>query len=243
MRSQILPLVLASTSLAVAQNATSPGYTGYPEPIVSTIAANESLSFGQHYAVLNLDLINGLVAPLASSPAGSAFIKNTATWIDAVHALSPPPLSIFTRIYFSNARKPEVKPGSGFASVSAPLTTANATATQIYSDFSVDETAGDVVLQKTRYYAGTGNALEEILRAQGIDTVILSGVRTSGVILSTAYRLFDLDYKVYVFSKSHHESLSATMCLLTIDLGTSSPTTPLKLHPIRLASMLRFWRV
>ena len=223
MRSQIFPIVLASTSLAIAQNASSPGYNGY--------------------AVLNLDLINGLVAPLASSPAGSAFIKNTATWIDAVHAQSPPPLSIFTRIYFSNARKPEVKPGSGFASVSAPLTTANATATQIYSDFRVDETAGDVVLQKTRYYAGTGNALEEILRAQGIDTVILSGIRTSGVILSTAYRLFDLDYKVYVFPKSHHESSSATMCLLTIDVGTSSPTTPSKLHPIRLASMLRFWRV
>ena len=199
MRSQILPVVLASTSLAIAQNASSsPGYNGYPDPIASTIAANESLSFGQHYAVLNLDLINGLVAPLASSPAASAFIKNTATWIDAVHAQSPPPLSIFTRIYFSNARKPEVKPGSGFASVSAPLTTANATATQVYPAFRVDEAAGDVVLQKTRYYAGTGNALEAILRAQGIDTVILSGVRTSGVILSTAYRLFDLDYKVYV---------------------------------------------
>ena len=199
MRSQLLPILLLSTSTAVlAQNASSPGYNGFPDPIASTVASNESLSFGQHYAVLNLDLINGLVSPLASSPAGSAFIANTATWINAVHAQTPPPLSIFTRIYFSNARKPEVKPGSGFASVSAPLGTANATATQIYPSFRVDEGAGDVVLQKTRYYAGTGNALEEILRAQGIDTVILSGVRTSGVILSTVYRLFDLDFDVYV---------------------------------------------
>jgi nicotinamidase-related amidase len=200
MRSPILTLLLAiSPSLALAQNASSsPGYANYPTPIASTISSNSTLSFGRHYAVLNLDLINGLVSPLASSPAGSAFIANTATWIDAVHAQTPPPLSIFTRIYFSNARKPEVKPGSGFASVSAPLGTANATATQIYPSFRVDEGAGDVVLQKTRYYAGTGNPLEEILRAQGIDTVILSGVRTSGVILSTAYRLFDLDYNVYV---------------------------------------------
>jgi hypothetical protein len=82
--------------------------------------------------------------------------------------------------------------------VSASLGTANETATQIYPAFEVDEAAGDVVLQKTRYYAGTGNAMEEILWAQSIDTVILSGVRTSGVILSTAYRLFDLDYRVYV---------------------------------------------
>jgi nicotinamidase-related amidase len=196
MRSQILPIVLASATAVAAQNASAPGYNGYPAPIASTVAANESLSFGQHYAVLNLDLINGLVAPLASDPAGSAFINNVATWIDAVHAQRPAPLSIFTRIYFNNARKPEIKPGSGFESVSAPLTTANATATQLYPAFHVDEAAGDVVLQKTRYYAGTGNPLEEILRAQSIDTVILSGIRTSGVILSTAYRLFDLDYNV-----------------------------------------------
>jgi nicotinamidase-related amidase len=68
--------------------------------------------------------------------------------------------------------------------------------TEIYPSFHVNETAGDVVLAKTRYYAGAGNPLEEILRAQQIDTVILSGIRTSGVIISTAQRLFDLDYKV-----------------------------------------------
>lgn len=60
----------------------------------------------------------------------------------------------------------------------------------------VNQSLNDVVLQKTRYYAGAGNSLEEILRTQEIDTVVLSGIRTSGVIISTAYRLFDLDYNV-----------------------------------------------
>lgn len=247
MRPQILPVLLAGTSAVLAQNAsTSPGYTGYPDPIASTVSSNASLSFGQHYAVLNLDLINGLVAPLASSPAGAAFINSTTAWINAVHAQSPPPLSIFTRIYFSNARKPEVKPGSGFAGVSAPLGTANETATQIYEAFEVDEAAGDVVLQKTRYYAGTGNALEEILRSQGIDTVVLSGVRTSGVILSTVYRLFDLDYDVYVLVRivlREWAGFRSLMFLLTSVLVTLFRTTPSKLRPIRLGSMLRFWRV
>jgi nicotinamidase-related amidase len=55
-----------------------------------------------------------------------------------------------------------------------------------------------VVLQKKRYYASTSNPLEEIYGAQSIDTVILSGIRTSGIILCTAYRLFDLDYNVKV---------------------------------------------
>ena len=201
MRSPILPLLLASTSaatVATAQNTSLPGYTGYPTPIASTLPANTSLSFGQHYAVLNLDLITALVSPLAPTPAGSSFISNTASWISAVHAQSPPPLSIFTRIYFANARHPEVKPDSGFAAISAALGTASDNATQVYPAFEVDEGAGDVVLQKTRYYAGAGNALEEILRAQGVDTVVISGVRTSGVVLSTVYRLFDLDYDVYV---------------------------------------------
>lgn len=56
------------------------------------------------------------------------------------------------------------------------------------------------MLQKTRYYAGAGNGLEEILSSQQIDTVILSGIRTSGVIAATAYRLFDLNYNVYVIA-------------------------------------------
>jgi isochorismate hydrolase len=44
--------------------------------------------------------------------------------------------------------------------------------TQLYSAFT--PLAGiDVVLQKTRYYAGSGNSLEEILSSQGIDTVIM----------------------------------------------------------------------
>ena len=216
MRSPIVPIVLASAAAVTAQNASAPGYDGYPDPIASTVAANDSLSFGQHYAVLNLDLINGLVAPLASEPAGSAFIDNVATWIDAVHAQNPPPLSIFTRIYFNNARKPEIKPGSGFAGVSGPLTTANATATQLYPAFHVDEAAGDVILQKTRYYAGTGNPLEEILRAQSIDTVILSGIRTSGVILSTVYRLFDLDYNVFVLR---------SLCILVLMIADNCPSS------------------
>ena len=196
MRSQILPLVLASTSLAIAQNASSPGYTGYPDPIASTIAANESLSFGQHYAVLNLDLINAIVTPIAASKDGRKFIKNTAKWIDAVHDVDPLPLSIFTRIYFSSDLKPELKANSGFADLVEGITTEDDNSTAIYPDFNVKQDMGDIILGKTRYYAGDGNALEEILRAQKIKTVVISGVRTSGVVLSTVYRLFDLDYKM-----------------------------------------------
>ena len=195
MRFSLLSLLL-SVSLTNAQSSGSPGYDCHPTCIPSTVPANETISFGRHYAVLNLDLINALVSPLANLSSGSAFIANTARWIDAVHAQNPPPLSIFTRIYFTNSHKPEIGPKSPFAQVGGALGTAASPDTKLYSAFHVDDAAGDVVLQKTRYYAGAGNSLEEILNAQLIDTVILSGIRTSGVILSTAYRLFDLDYQV-----------------------------------------------
>jgi len=187
----------ASSSSSSASAAATVGYDCYPNCITPSVS-NSSLSFGQHYAVLNLDLITGLVAGVNTSAAGQAFINNTATWIDAVHAQDPAPLSIFTRIYFTGppGHRAEVGANAPFNKISAGLGNASDPLTQLYPAFHVDEAAGDVVLQKTRYYAGAGNALEQILSTQGIDTVILSGIRTSGVITATTYRLFDLDYNV-----------------------------------------------
>lgn len=196
--STVAATLLSAASTAVAQSSSgSPGYTCFPpsECVPSTVT-NDSFSFGQNYAVLNLDMINALVNPVANTTEGETWIKNTACWIDAVHAQDPPPLSIWTRIYFTNTRQPELGPSTPFSAVGGALGASNDSNTFIYPAFNVDEAAGDAVLAKTRYYAGFGNSLEEILRAQQIDTVILSGIRTSGVIINTAYRLFNLDYTV-----------------------------------------------
>lgn len=174
-------LFLASTSLAQ-----SIGYTCNPHCITPTIpTTNHNLTFGTHYAVLNLDLM-GLVARIANTTAGSAFINSTATWIDFTHAQHPPPLPIFSRVAFSGTRKAELGPNSPFMKVAGSVTPAES---QVYPAFKVDEKAGDVVLDKSRYYAGWRNTLETILHAQGIDTVISSGLTTSGVILNTVYTL------------------------------------------------------
>jgi hypothetical protein len=54
-------------------------------PFLASCASSTSkpLSFGQNYAVLNLDLINGVVAPLTNTTEGKKWINSTATWIDA----------------------------------------------------------------------------------------------------------------------------------------------------------------
>lgn len=203
MRAFITTAALAASIVpaAIAQNSsdsnTIPGYDCHPDCITPTIPlSNNNLTFGEHYAVLNLDMINAVVGAVATTAQGQSFIANTAHWIDTVHAQSPNPLSIFTRIYYSNYRKPEINANSNFAKIGGVLGDETDPKTYIYPAFHVNEAAGDVVLRKTGYYAGFGNSLEIILAAQGIDTVVLSGLMTSGVILSTIYRLYDLDYKM-----------------------------------------------
>jgi nicotinamidase-related amidase len=57
---------------------------------------------------------------------------------------------------------------------------------------------GDVVVTKHRVSAFAGTDLEVILRANGIDTLVLAGIATSGVVLSTVRHAADVDYKLIV---------------------------------------------
>jgi len=56
----------------------------------------------------------------------------------------------------------------------------------------------DVVVVKHRVSAFTGTDLEMILRANEIDTLVLFGIATSGVVLSTLLEAFDADYRLAV---------------------------------------------
>ena len=56
----------------------------------------------------------------------------------------------------------------------------------------------DIVVTKSRVSAFEGTDLELILRARGIDTLILFGIATSGVVLSTLLAAADRDYRVVV---------------------------------------------
>jgi len=59
---------------------------------------------------------------------------------------------------------------------------------------------GDIIVIKRRVSAFTGSDLEVILRAQGIQHIVLSGVATSGVVLSTIREAADKDYRLTVLS-------------------------------------------
>jgi nicotinamidase-related amidase len=59
---------------------------------------------------------------------------------------------------------------------------------------------GDVVVTKRRVGAFSTTDLETILRAKNIDTLVLFGIATSGVVLSTVRWAADLDYRLVVVS-------------------------------------------
>jgi nicotinamidase-related amidase len=63
---------------------------------------------------------------------------------------------------------------------------------------SVTPQEGEPVIVKHRVNAFYGTDLEMILRAQNIDTLILMGHATSGVILSTVRYAADADYQIVV---------------------------------------------
>lgn len=57
---------------------------------------------------------------------------------------------------------------------------------------------GDVTVLKKRVSAFAGNDLDMLLRARGIRQLVLAGIATSGVVLSTALAASDLDYELVV---------------------------------------------
>ena len=58
--------------------------------------------------------------------------------------------------------------------------------------------ADDIVITKHRVSAFAGTELDLILRARDIDTLVLFGIATSGVVLSTLLHAADADYRLLV---------------------------------------------
>lgn len=58
----------------------------------------------------------------------------------------------------------------------------------------------EVVVTKHRVCAFAGTDLETILRARDIETLVLFGIATSGVVLSTLLHACDAGYRVFVIA-------------------------------------------
>jgi nicotinamidase-related amidase len=69
-------------------------------------------------------------------------------------------------------------------------------ATDVHPDIKVDD--ADIVVRKTRFGAFSTTDLDERLTNWGIDSLVLCGVSTGGVVLSTVREAADRDYRIVV---------------------------------------------
>jgi nicotinamidase-related amidase len=96
------------------------------------------------------------------------------------------------------AGHPEISPRNAvFAPVrKSGMFAAGTPGTEIHP--AVAPQAGEVVVTKHRVGAFTGTDLDMVLRAKDIHTLVLSGIATSGVVLSTLRHAADADYRIVV---------------------------------------------
>jgi nicotinamidase-related amidase len=71
-------------------------------------------------------------------------------------------------------------------------------ATQIHA--SLEPLENEPVIVKRRVSAFSGSDLDVLLRGAGADTLVLAGIATSGVVLSTLRQAADLDYQITVLA-------------------------------------------
>lgn len=163
---------------------------------LSLLFMSESLSIDAKKSVLLLmDFQNFVLDNFVARDAADKAIHNASTLLEASRAASM--LTVHVNVGFRPGY-PEISSRNKLFTMlkGSGLITPGSEATKIHSKLAPLET--EPVVVKHRIGAFSGTDLERILRAQDIDTLILAGVTTSGVVLSTARQAFDLDVNLVV---------------------------------------------
>ncbi len=108
----------------------------------------------------------------------------------------------WVRVAFDDADLEAIPPSSVMAHLVTPdrrdSLRADAPATQIHE--ALHPRPGDVAVRKTRVGAFTTTDLDRQLRDRGVTTLVLAGISTSGVVLSTVREAMDRDYRIVVLA-------------------------------------------
>lgn len=144
-------------------------------------------------ALLVMDMQAGIVAML---PKAETIIKNVAQAIATARKNNIP--VIYVVLGFRDGI-PEVTENSSrnFAGIKAHLATLDMDAfMKIHPELQPAD--GEVTVVKRRVSAFTGSDLEVVLRSFGIRHMVLTGIATSGIVLSTLCEASDKDYQLTV---------------------------------------------
>ena len=107
----------------------------------------------------------------------------------------------YVRVAFDDADYEAVPAHSRFAPLLAaagPAMHSDSPATAVHD--TVAPEPGDITVRKTRVGAFSTTDLHQRLRDRGIINLILAGISTSGVVLSTVRDAADRDYRVFVLA-------------------------------------------
>src|ERR1700759_2002972 len=122
----------------------------------------------------------------------------------------------YVRVAFDDADFDSIPPTSQFASLvtsTGRAMHADSPATAVHE--SVAPEPGDLIVRKTRVGAFSTTDLDGQLRARQIDTLILAGISTSGVVLSTVRDAADRDYRVLVLADASADPVPGVHEFLT----------------------------
>lgn len=152
-------------------------------------------TIGQGTALLVMDFQERIVGMVADS---ATLVERARAAIDTAHEAGIPVIYVVVRF---REGFPEVsarnKSFSALKTGGMPLGE-NSSEAQIYSGLA--PAAGDLVVTKRRVSAFAGSDLEVVLRGLNIHRLVLAGIATSGVVLSTLREAADKDYELVVLS-------------------------------------------
>jgi len=148
----------------------------------------------QRTSVLCMDFQVGIVQTSAGADA-DGLLARTAALLDAARAAKA--RVGYIKVGFRPGY-PEVSPNNlAFTTIrSSGRFEGDAPGSEIHP--RVEPKESDFIVTKHRYGAFPGTDLDMILRANFVDTLVLAGISTSGVVLSTVRHAADADYRLVV---------------------------------------------
>ncbi|HEX4832783.1 MAG TPA: isochorismatase family cysteine hydrolase [Trebonia sp.] len=145
--------------------------------------------------LLVMDFQHGIVERFPSAPVVAAADRA----VKAARAARVP--VIFVRVAFRPGYPEIAASNKSFSALSGgagDVYTEAHPATQVHA--ALEPQPGEPVVVKRRVSAFTGSDLDVLLRGLGADALVLAGISTSGVVLSTLRQAADLDYGLTVLA-------------------------------------------
>ena len=139
-----------------------------------------------------MDVQQGIVERF--DPPAGALLDAVRRAVDAARQAGIP--VVYVRIAFRPGAPEINRRNASFAAVAASGFSDQDEATQIHAD--VAPQPGDIVVLKKRVSAFARSDLEIVLRSLQVESLALTGIATSGVVLSTLRQAADLDHGLTV---------------------------------------------